>query len=74
VHDSGVPEQAELPEAETMAELVKVPRSPKKNPDIAVAAIRVTAIIMTVARTGEIAFLFLECVNNFKKIVRRFGY
>lgn len=56
VQDSGVRPQFELPEAETNAELVKVPNRPKMNPEIAVAAISVTAIMITVARTGEIPF------------------
>jgi hypothetical protein len=57
VHDSGVPEQFELPDADTAAVLVKVPNSPKTNPETAVAAMRVIEMRMTVARTGEIAFL-----------------
>jgi len=42
----------------TCAELVNDPNRPKTNPAIAMAAIRVMAIRITVARTGEIAFLF----------------
>jgi hypothetical protein len=58
VHDSGVPEQLELPDADTIAVLVNVPKSPKTNPETAVAAMRVIEMRITVARTGEIAFLF----------------
>jgi hypothetical protein len=55
---SGVPVQETDPAA-TRAVLVKVPISPKTNPEIAAAAIRVTATKMTVARTGEIPFLLV---------------
>jgi len=44
----------------TCAELVNDPNRPKTNPAIAIAAIRVMAISMTVASTGEMAFLFLR--------------
>jgi hypothetical protein len=64
VHTSGVPLQFDPAEAETAAELVKVPRRPKKNPEIAVAAMRVMAMSITVARTGDIAlFLSGERIN-----------
>jgi hypothetical protein len=56
VQVSGVPAQFEPAEAETTAEFVKVPNSPKIKPEIAVAAINVTAIMITVARTAEIPF------------------
>jgi len=42
----------------TCAELVNDPNRPKTNPAIAIAAIRVMAMRMTVAKTGEMAFLF----------------
>ena len=45
--------------AETLAELVKEPKSPNTKPAIAIAAMRVMAIRMTVARTGLIPFLRL---------------
>ena len=49
--------------ADTCAELVNDPNRPNTNPAIAMAAMRVIAISITVARTGEIAFLFfLELV------------
>ena len=53
MQDSGVPEQ-DTGVAETVAELLKVPNSPKTKPAIEVAATMVTAIKMTVASTGEI--------------------
>jgi len=46
--------------AETWAELVKEPNKPKTKPAIAIAAISVMAISITVANTGEIAFLCLR--------------
>jgi len=45
--------------ADTWAELVKDPKSPNTKPAIAMAAMSVIAIRITVARTGEIAFLRL---------------
>ena len=57
VHCSGVPLQETPEDAETTAELEKVPSNPKKNPETAVAAMRVIAMRITVARTGEIALL-----------------
>jgi len=48
--------------AETRAELVNDPKRPNTNPAMAMAAMRVMAIRITVANTGEIAFLFLEGV------------
>jgi len=45
--------------AETCAELVNDPNRPNTNPAMAMAAMRVMAIRITVARTGEIAFLRL---------------
>jgi len=47
-----------LTDAETWAELVNDPKRPKTNPAMATAAMRVIAIRITVASTGEIAFLF----------------
>jgi hypothetical protein len=43
--------------AEICAELVNDPKRPKTKPAIAIAAMSVIAIRITVARTGEIAFL-----------------
>jgi len=43
---------------ETLAVLVNDPNRPKTNPAIAMAAMRVMAMRMTVASTGEMAFLF----------------
>jgi len=51
--------------AETCAVLVNVPNRPKTKPAIAIAAMRVMAISMTVARTGEIAFLLPVLVGIF---------
>jgi hypothetical protein len=48
-----------VPPARTCAELVNDPNRPKTNPAMAMAAISVIAIRITVARTGEIAFLLL---------------
>jgi len=45
--------------AVTCAELVNDPKRPNTNPAIAIAAMRVIAMRITVARTGEIAFLSL---------------
>ncbi len=45
--------------AVTVAELVNDPNRPKTNPAMAIAAMRVMAMRMTVARTGEMAILFL---------------
>jgi len=45
--------------AATCAELVNDPKRPNTNPAMAMAAMRVIAIKITVARTGLIAFLFL---------------
>jgi len=44
---------------EICAELVNDPKRPNTNPAIAMAAMSVIAMSMTVARTGEIAFLAL---------------
>jgi len=57
VHASGVPTQLGPEDADTTAELVNVPRRPKKKPDTAVAAMSVIAMRTTVASTGEIAVL-----------------
>ena len=46
--------------AETCAELVNDPNRPNTNPAMAMAAMRVIAMRMTVASTGEMAFLFLR--------------
>jgi len=45
--------------AATCAELVNDPKRPNTNPAMAMAAMRVIAFRITVARTGEIAFLLL---------------
>ena len=58
MHDSGVPVQ-DTGVAETVAELLKVPNSPKTKPAIEVAATMVTAIRITVASIGEIPFFLL---------------
>jgi len=42
----------------TCAELVNDPKRPNTNPAMAIAAMRVMAMRMTVASTGEMAFLF----------------
>jgi len=44
--------------AATCAELVNDPKRPNTNPAMAMAAMRVMAMRMTVASTGEMAFLF----------------
>ena len=46
--------------ADTCAELVNEPKRPNTNPAMAMAAMRVMAMRMTVASTGEMAFLFLR--------------
>jgi len=51
-------EVQEVTLAETCAELVNDPKRPKTNPAMAMAAISVIAMRMTVASTGEMAFLF----------------
>jgi hypothetical protein len=51
--------------AETVAELVNDPKRPNTNPATAMAAMRVIAMRMTVARTGEMAFLFFPCCTIF---------
>ena len=43
---------------DTSAELVNDPNRPNTKPAMAMAAMSVMAMRMTVARTGEIAFLF----------------
>jgi len=48
----------ELTRMLTCAELVNDPKRPNTNPAIAMAAMRVMAIRITVAKTGLIAFLF----------------
>jgi len=45
--------------ADTWAELVNDPNRPNTNPAMAMAAMRVMAMRMTVAKTGLIAFLLL---------------
>jgi len=47
-----------MTDPETCAELVNDPNRPNTNPAMAMAAMRVMAMSMTVANTGEIAFLF----------------
>jgi len=46
-------------EIDTLAELVNDPNRPKTNPAMAMAAMRVMAMSITVAKTGLIAFLRL---------------
>ena len=57
--DAAGPATHEVTWAETCAELVNDPNRPNTNPAMAMAAMRVMAMRMTVARTGEMAFLFL---------------
>jgi len=66
VHTSPVPAvQTQLVTlADTWAVFVNDPKRPKTKPAMAIAAIKVIAIRMTVARTGEIAFLLpAGCVS-----------
>jgi len=59
VHARPVPEIVHCDTcAETCAELVNDPNRPNTNPAMAMAAMRVMAMRMTVASTGEMAFLF----------------
>jgi len=51
----------------TCAELVNDPNRPKTNPAMATAAMRVMAMRMTVASTGEMAFLFF--LRTFSKFI-----
>ena len=54
-----------LPTWVTSAVAVKLPKSPNTNPAMAMAAMRVMAMRMTVAMTGEMAFLpltFVICI------------
>jgi hypothetical protein len=51
--------------AVTCAEFVNDPKRPKTKPATAMAAMRVIAMRMTVARTGEMAFLFFPCCTIF---------
>jgi len=55
---ASVPCTSEVLITETFAELVNDPNRPKTNPAMAMAAMRVMAMRMTVASTGEMAFLF----------------
>ena len=50
---------------EIRAVLVNDPKRPKTKPATAMAAMRVIAMRMTVARTGEMAFLFFPCCTIF---------
>ena len=56
---------------ESVAELVNVPNRPKTNPATAMAAMSVMAMRMTVAKTGEMAFLlfffFTICIVELQK-------
>jgi predicted nucleic acid-binding Zn ribbon protein len=56
--DAAGPALHEVTCADTCAELVNDPNRPRPNPAMAMAAMRVIAMRMTVARTGEMAFLF----------------
>jgi hypothetical protein len=49
----------------TCAELVNDPKRPNTNPAMAMAAMSVIAIRITVASTGEMAFLFRPCRTIF---------
>jgi hypothetical protein len=55
----------EAMEAETCAVLVNDPKRPNTKPATAMAAMSVIAMRMTVARTGEMAFLFFPCCTIF---------
>ena len=52
---------------DTRAVLVNDPKRPKTNPAMAMAAMRVMAMRMTVASTGEMAFLFF--FRTFSKFI-----
>ena len=55
--------------ADTCAELVNDPKRPNTNPAMAIAAMSVIAIRITVARTGEIAFrLFFPYLKFIAKV------
>jgi hypothetical protein len=58
VVDPAIPALQDVTWAETCAELVNDPNRPKTNPAMATAAMSVIAMRMTVASTGEMAFLF----------------
>jgi len=60
-----VAESQDVTCAVTVAELVNEPKRPNTNPATAMAAMSVIAMRMTVARTGEMAFLFLPCCTIF---------
>src|SRR2546426_4115580 len=49
----------------TLAELVNDPKRPNTKPAMAMAAMSVIAIRITVASTGEMAFLFRPCRTIF---------
>ncbi len=66
VHDLPVTLQTD-DAIEMLAELVNDPNRPNTNPAMAIAAMRVMAMRMTVARTGEMAFLF--CLRIFSKFI-----
>jgi len=66
VHVAFAPREHVTMDAVTLAELVNDPKRPNTNPAIAIAAIRVIAISMTVARTGLIAFL--RCVGAIRNV------
>ncbi len=58
---------------ETVAVFVKLPNRPNTNPAMAMAAMSVMAMRMTVAMTGEIAFLpftFVICILNSNLLTR----
>ena len=55
--------------ADTCAVLVNDPKRPKTNPAMATAAMSVMAMRMTVASTGEMAFLFF--LRTFSKFIVR---
>jgi len=56
------PDARYVPAPWMLAVLVNDPNRPKTNPAIAMAAMRVMAISITVARTGLIPFLRLACM------------
>lgn len=58
VHTASVAPVHVVTDPDTSALVVKDPKRPNTKPAMATAAMRVMAIRMTVARTGEMAFLF----------------
>jgi hypothetical protein len=63
VQVSGLPSH-DAAVAETSGGLVKVPIRPKRNPATATPAIKVTAMSIIVAKTGDMAAFFLPGVRK----------